>query len=170
MSQSYPIVAAASASTNNDDQETFPSLVNASWLKDNFSRCKILCAAWYLPIQNRDAIEEFSKERIPGAQFFDLDGIADKSTDLPHMLPSESQFSAAADTLGISNEDIIIVYDHLGLFSAPRAWWTWHVFGHKKVAVLDGGLPAWKAAGGDVETTNIIGSYRSRSITFSATS
>jgi thiosulfate/3-mercaptopyruvate sulfurtransferase len=150
MAQSTPVNAASAAST---EEETFPSLVSASWLKDNISRCKILSAAWYLPAQNRDAIKEFSEERIPGAQFFDLDGIADKSTDLPHMLPSENQFSAAADALGIKNDDILIIYDHLGLFSAPRAWWTWHVFGHKKVAVLVGGFPAWKAAGEDIDTT-----------------
>ncbi|KAG7671419.1 putative Thiosulfate/3-mercaptopyruvate sulfurtransferase 1, mitochondrial [Nannochloris sp. 'desiccata'] len=150
MAQSIQITA-ASAPAN--EEQDFPSLVTASWLKDNFSSCKILCAAWYLPIQNKDALKEYCEERIPGAQFFDLDGIADKTTDLPHMLPSETQFSAAADTLGITNDDILIIYDHLGLFSAPRAWWTWHVFGHKKVAVLDGGFPAWKAVGGDVDTS-----------------
>lgn len=152
MAQSNPIRAAAIASSTIEDQD-FPSLVTASWLKANFSSCKILCAAWYLPIQNRDPIKEFCEEHIPGAQFFDLDGIADKTTDLPHMLPSETQFSTAADTLGIFNDDILIIYDHLGLFSAPRAWWTWHVFGHKQVAVLDGGLPAWKAVGGDVDSS-----------------
>jgi thiosulfate/3-mercaptopyruvate sulfurtransferase len=150
MAQSIPITATGIASASTNEEQDFPSLVSASWLKDNFSSCKVLCAAWYLPIQKKDAIKEFCEERIPGAQFFDLDGIADKTTDLPHMLPSETQFSAAADALGITNDDILIIYDHLGLFSAPRAWWTWCVFGHKKVAVLDGGLPAWKAVGGDV--------------------
>jgi thiosulfate/3-mercaptopyruvate sulfurtransferase len=142
----------AAAAASPLSEENFPSLVSASWLKENFSSCKILCAAWYLPVQKKDAVKEFQEERIPGAQFFDLDGIADKSVDLPHMLPSESQFSAAADALGVTNDAILVVYDHLGLFSAPRAWWTWHVFGHKKVAVLDGGLPAWKAVGGEVDT------------------
>ena len=103
----------------------------------------------------KDAAAEFRAERLPGARFFDLDGVADKSTDLPHMLPSEAQFAAAADALGVSKEDAVVVYDRQGLFSAPRAWWTWRVLGHERVAVLDGGLPAWRAAGGAVDTSPV---------------
>ena len=103
----------------------------------------------------KDAAGEFRAERLPGARFFDLDAVCDKSTDLPHMLPSEAAFAAAADALGVSNDDAVVVYDRLGLFSAPRAWWTWRVFGHECVAVLDGGLPAWRAAGGAVDTSPV---------------
>ncbi|GAB4820153.1 hypothetical protein N2152v2_007199 [Parachlorella kessleri] len=128
----------------------FPALVSPEWLKERLGHVKVLDANWYMPHMGRDALAEYKAECIPGAQFFDLDGVCDKSTGLPHMLPSEHQFAAAADALGISNDDEVVIYDHAGIFSAPRAWWTWKVMGHHKVAVLDGGLPAWKGAGGHV--------------------
>lgn len=134
------------------DASQFPSLVSVSWLKENLSRVRVLDASWYMPNQNKDALGEFCTDRIPGSLFFDLDGVADHSTDLPHMLPSEQQFEAAADALGISNNDTVVLYDRNGIFSSPRAWWTWHALGHDKVAVLDGGMPAWKAAGGKIDS------------------
>jgi hypothetical protein len=81
------------------------------------------------PRAARDRFAEFKAERIPGARFWDIDGVADAATDLPHMLPPDAAFAAAADALGISNDDTVVVYDCMGLFSAPRAWWTWKVRG-----------------------------------------
>ncbi|KFM28607.1 putative 3-mercaptopyruvate sulfurtransferase [Auxenochlorella protothecoides] len=132
-----------------------PDIVSAQWLKDRLADVKVLDASWYLPVHKRDAVEEFKASRLPGAQFFDLDAISDTSVDLPHMLPSEAAFAAAADALCINPDDTIVVYDRLGAFSSPRAWWTWHVFGHKRVAVLDGGLPAWVEAGSELESTPV---------------
>lgn len=63
-----------------------------------------------------------------------MDGIADPASTLPHMLPSERQFAAAADALGVSRDDALVVYDNTGIFASPRAWWTWHVFGHPRCA------------------------------------
>ncbi|KAL5647902.1 hypothetical protein ACJX0J_042601, partial [Zea mays] len=60
---------------------------------------------------------------IPGALFFDLDGIVDQTTDLPHMLPSEEAFTTAISELDIKNQDKVIVYDGKGFFSAPHVWW-----------------------------------------------
>lgn len=87
----------------------------------------------------RDAAKEFASRRIPGAQFWDVDGVADPHSDLPHMLPSEAAFGATADALGIAPGDALVVYDGLGLFGAPRAWWTWRVFGHDRCAAGSGG-------------------------------
>jgi len=95
----------------------------------------------------RDAAAEFAAARIPGAAFFDIDGIADAATPLPHMLPSEGQFGAAMDALGIVPGDTVVVYDRMGVFSAARAWWTLRAFGHEAAHVLDGGFSAWQAAG-----------------------
>ena len=124
-------------------------LVSPEWLKDHLGdpEVKVVDASWYLPAQNRDAKAEFLAGHIPGAVFFDIDAIADHSTDLPHMLPDAAAFGAAAGALGLSESDTIIVYDGLGLFSAPRVWWTLKIFGAKDVRVLDGGLPAWDKAG-----------------------
>ncbi|XP_062012076.1 thiosulfate/3-mercaptopyruvate sulfurtransferase 1, mitochondrial-like isoform X2 [Rosa rugosa] len=90
---------------------------------------------------------------IPGALFFDVDGISDRTTKLPHMLPSEEAFAAAVSALGIENKDDLVVYDGKGLFSAARVWWMFRVFGHDRVWVLDGGLPRWRASGYDVESS-----------------
>ena len=79
-----------------------------------------------------DPKEQFKQSRIPGSKFFDMDNIADKSSSLPHMLPSEQAFAAAADCLGIGNDTQVVVYDRSGLFSAARVWWTFKVFGHEK--------------------------------------
>jgi thiosulfate/3-mercaptopyruvate sulfurtransferase len=121
------------------------TLVSPEWLVRHGDRVKILDATWYLPHMGKDPIDEFiNLGRIPGSQYFDLDGVSRTDTDLPHMLPSADAFAAAADALGISENDTIVIYDRQGIFSSPRAWWTWKVFGHKgHVAVLDGGLPAW---------------------------
>jgi thiosulfate/3-mercaptopyruvate sulfurtransferase len=125
------------------------NLVTAKWLNDHLGdpKTKVVDGSWYLPAQNRDAKAEFSAGHIPGAVFFDIDAIADKSTDLPHMLPDAAGFAAAAGALGLSESDTIVVYDGIGLFSAPRVWWTLRVFGANDVKVLDGGLPAWNEAG-----------------------
>jgi thiosulfate/3-mercaptopyruvate sulfurtransferase len=129
-------------------------LVSVSWLKDHLGRpgVKAVDASWYLPSQSRDAKAEFLAGHIPGAVFFDIDAIADHSTDLPHMLPDEHAFAAAAGALGLSETDTIVVYDGLGLFSAPRVWWTLTIFGVREVRVLDGGLPAWTGAGYPLES------------------
>jgi thiosulfate/3-mercaptopyruvate sulfurtransferase len=101
----------------------------------------------------RNARAEFEREHIPGAQFFDIDAIADRSTSLPHMLPSPEEFASAAGALGIGDGDLVVVYDGAGIFSAPRVWWTFRVFGHDRVRVLDGGLPRWIRSGFPLEQT-----------------
>ncbi len=108
---------------------------------------KLLDASFYLPSEGQDASALFTQAHIPGARFFDIDEVADKTTDLPHMLPSPEVFATAMAGLGISSTDRIVVYDQRGIFSAPRLWWMLRVFGHDNVQVLDGGLPAWIAAG-----------------------
>ena len=105
----------------------------------------ILDASWHLPAARRDPWQEFRNIHIPNARFFDIDGISDLNSPLPHMLPGVEQFSAAAGELGISNHSEIVVYDSTGLTSTARCWWTFRVFGHQQVRVLKGGLPKWIA-------------------------
>jgi thiosulfate/3-mercaptopyruvate sulfurtransferase len=111
-----------------------------------------LCASWFLPndAQKRTGIQTFRELRIPKARFFDLDRVIDRHSPYPHMLPSPKEFAAAMSELGIRRDDIVVVYDskELGIFSAPRAAWTFQVFGHPRVHVLnnfrlwvDQGLP-----------------------------
>jgi len=128
------------------------TVVPAEWLLENISRPDIvlLDASWHMPAAKRDPYAEFLDAHIPGARFFNVDVICDQDTDLPHMLPSTEEFAAAVSLLGVTNKNLVIVYDTVGLFSAARAWWMFRAMGHENVAVLDGGLPAWKAAGGDI--------------------
>src|SRR3989442_14981011 len=95
----------------------------------------------------REAFEEFVEAHVPGAVFFDIDEIADLSTPLPHMLPRAGKFAERVGRLGITNTDGVVVYDTRGVVSAARVWWTFRAFGHGRVAVLDGGLPKWRAEG-----------------------
>jgi thiosulfate/3-mercaptopyruvate sulfurtransferase len=135
------------------------TLVSTEWLaaqlarpQSGHSRVRVLDGSWHMPHLERDPRREFEEGHIPGAAFFDIDGIADRSTSLPHMLPSAAQFARQVGELGISNRDLVVVYDVRGVVSAARVWWTFRAMGHDRVAVLDGGLRKWKAEGRLVET------------------
>jgi thiosulfate/3-mercaptopyruvate sulfurtransferase len=128
-------------------------LVSTDWLAARLAapEVTVVDGSFYLPALKRDAKAEFLAAHIPGAVFFDIDAIADHSTDLPHMLPSAAQFSKDVGQLGVGKEDTIVVYDGAGLGGAPRVWWTFRVFGARNVFILDGGLPKWRAEGRPVE-------------------
>jgi len=132
-------------------------LKSTDWLADNLGKDNVVIVdgSYYLPTQNRDAKAEYLASHIPGAVFFDINAIADKSTDLPHMLPGPDQFAQAARELGIAETDTIVVYDGLGFFSAPRVWWTFRIFGAKNVFILDGGFPKWKQEGRATEAGDV---------------
>ena len=136
-----------------DTQTTSRWLRSTEWLAGELGKDNVVVVdgSFYLPAQNRNAKAEYLAKHIPGAVFFDIDAIADHSSDLPHMLPGPAEFGKAVGALGISDKDTIVVYDGLGLFSAPRVWWTFRIFGAKNVFILDGGLPAWIAAGQPTE-------------------
>ncbi|KAI4323227.1 hypothetical protein L6164_022850 [Bauhinia variegata] len=130
-------------------------VVSVDWLHANLKQpdLKVLDASWYMPDEQRNPIQEYQVAHIPGALFFDVDGISDRTTKLPHMLPSEEAFAGACSALGLENKDGLVVYDGKGLFSAARVWWMFRVFGHDRIWVLDGGLPRWRASGYDVESS-----------------
>ncbi|WP_318450320.1 sulfurtransferase [Photobacterium leiognathi] len=113
----------------------------------------VLDASSFMPGVDRSAEQELIDKRIQGARFFDInDKLAAPNTDLPHMLPSAEQFAREVSKLGISNDTHVVIYDSLGMFSSARGWWMFKAMGHNKVSVLDGGLPAWIAAGYDTES------------------
>jgi len=130
-----------------------PWLKSTEWLAGQASKPDVVVVdgSFYLATQKRDARGEYLAGHIPGGVFFDIDAVADHSTDLPHMLPGPTQFAEAVGAMGISDTDTIVVYDGLGLMSAPRVWWTFRIFGAKNVFILDGGLPAWKKEGRPTE-------------------
>lgn len=128
-------------------------IVSVDWLAAHLRAPDVVVidATWHLPTADRDAQEEYLAGHIPGAVFFDIDAIADPSSGLPHMLPRPEAFSSRMRKLGIGDGQRIVVYDAYGLFSAPRVWWTFRTMGVRDVAILDGGLPAWTAAGHPLE-------------------
>jgi thiosulfate/3-mercaptopyruvate sulfurtransferase len=132
-------------------------LKSTEWLAGQLGKSDvaIVDGSYYLPTQKRDARAEYLAAHIPGTVFFDINAIADHSTDLPHMLPGPDQFGAAAGALGIADSDTIVVYDGSGFYSAPRVWWTFRIFGARNVFILDGGLPAWKAEGRPTEAGEV---------------
>lgn len=85
---------------------------------------------------------------IPGARIFDIDGaLSDHASPLPHTMPGASHFTDELRALGVNDTDTVVVYDAVGIYSSARAWWMLRAMGFDRAAVLDGGLPAWTAAG-----------------------
>lgn len=124
-----PLITAAEALTRHGHPGTI--FIDASWTYDGG------------PVVESEGF-------IPGALAFDIDSVKDKRSSLPHMLPEPDVFARHVETLGISNDSELIVYDRIGLFSAPRVWWMFRVMGHDNVRVMAGGLPAWIAESGPI--------------------
>lgn len=140
-------------------------LVSTDWLADHLEApdVRILDATWFLPGDSRDAKGAFAEAHIPGAQFFDIDDISDKASDLPHMAPPVERFVSRVRKMGIGDGHRVVVYDQAGIFSAPRVWWLFRLFGHEDTVVLDGGLPKWLAEGRPV--TDLVEQTRERHFT-----
>jgi thiosulfate/3-mercaptopyruvate sulfurtransferase len=129
------------------------NIVSTSWLAERLGNAGLVVfdTTKYLPNEPKDGLTEFRAAHIPGARFFDIDAIADPDTDLPHMVPTAGAFARHMAKLGVSNDSMLVFYDQKGLASAARGWWMMGLFGHDHAAVLDGGLPKWRAEGRPVE-------------------
>jgi thiosulfate/3-mercaptopyruvate sulfurtransferase len=127
--------------------------VSTEWLAEHLNAPDVVVVdgSWYLPAHNRDPHAEYAAGRIPGALRFDIDTVKETTSQLPHMLPRPEAFAAAVGAMGIGDGMRVVVYDGLGLFSAPRVRWTFKTFGAKDVVILEGGFPQWKAEGRPVE-------------------
>ncbi|MEC8793006.1 MAG: rhodanese-like domain-containing protein, partial [Pseudomonadota bacterium] len=130
------------------------ALVSTEWLAAHLDdpQVRVIDATFHLPTANRDGNAEFLERHIAGAQRFDIDDICAPDTDLPHMLPDAALFARKVAALGLANDHKIIAYDVYDARSAPRAWWMLRAFGHRNVAILDGGLRKWLAEGRPVVT------------------
>jgi thiosulfate/3-mercaptopyruvate sulfurtransferase len=132
----------------------FPALVSTEWLASRLGSpgLRVVDGSWYLPGSGRDPEAEYAAGHIPGAVFFDLDATSDQTTPLPHMLPTASAFVDRMMRLGLNQSDDLVVYDGSGVnLSAPRVWWTFRTFGHRRVAVLDGGMQKWRRENRPIE-------------------
>ena len=131
------------------------ALVSTEWLAAHLSdpHVRVLDSSFKQPGITPTARQDYDSGHIPGAVFFDIDDVAQPGTSLPHMIPSPELFARKMAERGIGNDDRVIVYDANGLSSAGRAWWMMRLFGHDNVALLDGGLPKWRAEGRPLEAT-----------------
>src|ERR1700710_1439022 len=128
---------------------THDPLVSTEWLAAhiNDANVKVLDASFKLPGVLPLASDDYLAAHLPGAVFFDVNAIADRKDPRPHMYPGAEQFARDVSALGISADDTVVAYDSGGWVAAPRAWWMFLSFGHRKVKVLDGGLKKWEAEG-----------------------
>ena len=130
------------------DYANADALVSTEWLADHLNDpdLAIVDASFFVPGGTAPAIEKFTEGHIPGAQYFDINDIADPEADQDHTMPSASVFSAKVGALGIGNDTLVVAYDAMGGgCAAARVWWMFRAFGHDRVAVLDGGLGKWMA-------------------------
>lgn len=134
--------------------DALPALVSTGWLAARLGEpdLRVVDATWYLPHLRRDAHAEYLDAHVPGAVFFDIDAIKDTGSPLPHMLPEAKEFAVAVGRLGIGDGDRVVIYGQRFMIASARVWWTFRVFGHERVTVLDGGLPKWKAEGRAIES------------------
>ena len=136
------------------------NLVSTDWLQKNLDRVKIIDSSWHMPKTNRSGYNEYLKEHIKKSVFFDIDKCSKLNTDLPHMLVDTKDWEKIVSNMGISNDDLIIIYDNSDLISSCRCWYNFIYFGHnpKLVKVLDGGFKKWIIEGR--ETTSKIDNIR----------
>ena len=128
-----------------DDPAT---LVSTDWLARRLTSpdLRIIDASWYLPESGRDPEAEYADAHIPGARFLPLDDVSDGRSALPHTAPPVEKFMSRMRRMGVGDGHTVVIYDGAGLFSAARVWWLFRLFG-QRAAVLDGGLPKWRAEG-----------------------
>ena len=128
-------------------------LVSTEWLAAHLKDpdLRILDASWLLPGVEGDATAAYNAAHIPGARYFDIDDISDHRSELPHMAPPIEKFMSRLRAMGVGDGHQVVVYDNIGIYSAPRVWWTFKLMGQENIAVLDGGLPKWLAEGRPTE-------------------
>jgi thiosulfate/3-mercaptopyruvate sulfurtransferase len=129
-------------------------LVDVQWLSENLGSADLVVLDASVPPVVPGFVSLNSEglfKAIPGARRFDYDKeICKPNSALPHMMPTPALFESKVQALGINKTSRVVVYDDVGLYASPRAWWMFKAMGHDQVAVLDGGLPAWIAAGNAV--------------------
>lgn len=140
-------------------------LVSSSWLKEHLNHPNLIVLDATIPkVSQHHRESSLPKKGIPKAQFVDLKNqFSDPTSLLPNTLPSPALFEKAAQKLGINKNSSIIVYDALGIYSSARVWWLFKVMGHAQVAVLDGGLKAWKKLGlplEDLQQNKTLGNFQ----------
>ncbi len=121
-------------------------LVSTEWLADHLAApdVRVIDATWFHPATGQKGRDAYDSGHIPGAVYFDIDDVNDDSNPLPHMVPPAAKFASRVRKLGLGNGNHLVVYDRGGQ-AAARVWWTFRLFGHEEISLLDGGLVKWQA-------------------------
>ncbi len=120
-------------------------MVSVTWLFENIENPNLVILDASPRDNKSNLVPEFMHIQLKGARQFDMERVfLDKGNPIPNMIPEERVFEAECRKLGINNNSLIVVYDNLGVYTSPRAWWMFKTMGHSQIAVLDGGLSAWK--------------------------
>ncbi|KAF8898351.1 Rhodanese-like domain-containing protein [Infundibulicybe gibba] len=147
---SFQFVSSRPMSSARTPLLTSPSELND--LRNSGKAVSILDASWFMPNSPRKAHNEFLSQRIPGAQYLDLDAIASPhELGLKHMMPSARIFADACESFGIEPSTHVTLYDTHGVFSSPRALFMFRSFGHHNSSILNGGLPRWISEGLEID-------------------
>lgn len=124
--------------------DSINNLVSPEWLQDHLSDQNLVILEVYQP-NNKAKLKSDILESIYGSILVDIrSDFSDPNGTFPNTFPSRNQFETSCNRLGIGNESNVIIIDRLGIYASPRLWFIFKVMGHKNVAVLNGGLPAWK--------------------------
>lgn len=122
----------------------------AGRLRTEPDRLRVVDVRWVLGQPGRGR-EAYDRDHVPGAIFLDVDGDL-TATEGPgrHPLPSPTVFRQRLEAAGIGSGHLVVAYDDVGGWVAARLWWMLDDLGHERVAVLDGGYPAWVSDGHSV--------------------
>src|SRR5580698_266617 len=135
---------------------TFTTLIEATALRDLIGKADVVVLDCRFDLANPDAGRSaFLAGHIPAARYADLNrdlSAPVTATSGRHPLPSPQELAVTFHRLGIRPDTQVIAYDDSAGAYAARAWWLLRWLGHEAVAVLDGGLKAWLAAGGVLES------------------
>ncbi|ABD87681.1 3-mercaptopyruvate sulfurtransferase [Rhodopseudomonas palustris] len=138
---------------------THDPLVSPQWLADHIAdpKLRLIDASYKMPAARPpSAREDYLARHLPGAAFYDVDAVADPGNSLPHMVPSPEQFARYVGALGVGADSQVVVYDSGSYLGAPRAWWSFKLYGFDNVRVLEGGLKAWVADGHATEIGEVV--------------
>ena len=133
------------------------SLVSPDWLAAHWGDedMVVLDASKHLPDVERDPRSDFEKAHIPGARFLDLASLTDTASAVPGALPRREQLADRLGALGVGTDSRIVLYDDSAIKSAARAWFMLRLFGHDRVAILDGGWAKWRSEDRPVESGSV---------------
>jgi thiosulfate/3-mercaptopyruvate sulfurtransferase len=129
-------------------------LVSGAWLRERLGQPGVRVVDCRYRLGEPGAgLKLWEEGHIPGAAYMDVDrDLAGEPGERGrHPLPEPDDFEAAARRAGIGPDTLVIAYDEAAEGGAARLWWLLRHFGHDRVAVLDGGLRAWREEGGPLE-------------------